>query len=227
MASATFEDETRIRPPVGGSLVYLVLNLPVGIVGFVVLLTLTITGISTAIIWVGVPIAALAILLARGAAQVERARIYALLGTYIPEPDRRLLTGSQKDRWISRLKDPSTWRDYTYFFLLFPLGIIQFVLTVTLWSVSLGLIGLPIYYRFLPEGAWHFPGYYPEHLRWITVDSIVAGLPWVAAGVLLLVGTALFTRSLANAHIRFARLMLGSQRDHQQELPVNPAAFSA
>lgn len=222
MSANHVTDTVRIRPPLGGSLVYLVLNFLLGIVGFVVLLTLTITGISTAIIWAGIPITALAILVARGGAQMERARTSALLDVTIPEPGDTMPAGTWKTRWSHRLRDSLTWRSYLYFFLLFPLGIAHFVLVVTLWSVSLGLIGLPIYYRFLPGGAWHFPGYQPEGMRWITVDSVPSALPWTIAGVALLALVVVITRFLAGTHARFARFLLSSRRDRQPEPIRNP-----
>jgi hypothetical protein len=60
------------------------MNLPLGIVGFVTLFTLLVTGLSTAVVWVGLPLLAFAVLLARGAARAERARVYALPGRVRP-----------------------------------------------------------------------------------------------------------------------------------------------
>ncbi|WP_199434271.1 sensor domain-containing protein [Qaidamihabitans albus] len=221
--------ENRARPPIGGSIAYLLLNLPVGIAGFVVLLTLGAVGVSTAIVWVGVPIAALAVLCARGGARLERARIHSMLGTYIPLPYRPLPEGGQKPRWRARLRDGATWRDVAYFLLLFPLGIVQFVLVVTFWSVSLALLALPVYYRFLPGGAYHFPGY---DLRWITVDSALAALPWAALGVLFVALSVALTRALAAGHAGFARSLLGPSSERFREAedsfraarPMSPVA---
>ncbi|WP_158886382.1 sensor domain-containing protein [Amycolatopsis anabasis] len=207
MTSALVEqDGTRPRPSVGGSVAYLLMNLPVGIAGFVTLLTLITAGIGTAIVWVGLPLAALAVLIARGAARVERARVYALLNTYIAIPYRPLPDGGQKARWKARLGDGATWRDIAYFVLLFPLGIIEFVLVVVFWATSLALTALPIYFRFLPEGAYYFPAW---DVRWITVDSTVEALPWAALGVLFLALSMALTRALGTTHARFARALLG------------------
>lgn len=90
--------------------------------------------------------------------------------------------------------------------LLFPLGIIEFVLLITSWSVSLALLALPIYYRYLPDGAYYFPAW---DVRWITVDSTVAALPCAALGVLFVAVTAVLTRALAAMHARFTRGLLG------------------
>jgi hypothetical protein len=200
------QDGHRQNAPVGGSLVYLLMNLPLGIAGFTVLFTLLAVSVGTVVVWAGLPVAAIAILVARGAAKVERARVYALLDTYIPLPYLPLPVGSQKLRWKARLKDGSTWRDIGYFFVLFPVGIIEFTLVVTFWSTSLALAGLPIYFRFLPEGAYHFPAW---NVRWITVDSTVEALPWAALGVLFLALSVALTRAMGGFHARLATAMLG------------------
>ncbi|MFI6028773.1 sensor domain-containing protein [Amycolatopsis magusensis] len=210
------QDGSRSRPRFAGSLGFLLMNLPLGILGFVFLFTLFVSGVSTAIVWVGLPIAGLAVLLARGAARVERARVYAMLDSYIPVPYRALPEGGQKARWKARLSDGATWRDTAYFFLLFPIGIIQFTLVVTFWAVSLAFAGLPIYFRYLPTGAYHFPSY-DAGLRWITVDSTVEALPWAALGVLFMAVSVALTRGLAAGHARFARVLLGPTSRWEEE----------
>ncbi|WP_027944793.1 sensor domain-containing protein [Amycolatopsis taiwanensis] len=199
-------DGRRPRPPVGGSLLYLLMNLPLGIVAFVSLVALTAVGLSTSIIWVGVPVLALLLLGLRGAALAERARVHSLLGTYVATPYRPLPDGSQKARWAARLKDTATWRDFVYFLVLFPLGIGEFVVIVTSWALGLGFAALPIYFRYLPDGIYAFPA---NEVPWITVDSTVSALPLAALGVLLLGLAIILTRALAGFHARFARSLLG------------------
>lgn len=204
-------DGSRPRPPLAGSLAFLLLSFPLGIFWFVLLVTLISVGVGTAIVWVGLAVAAFAVLLWRGGAHVERARVYALLDAYIAVPYRSLPEGRQRAKWRARLSDSATWRDLGYLLLLFPIGIAEFVLVITAWSVSLALIGLPIYYRFLPSGAYHFPSYDQAH-RWITVDSTFEALPFAALGVLALLGTVALTKALGGVHARFARVMLGPIR---------------
>ncbi|MEV7039032.1 sensor domain-containing protein [Amycolatopsis sp. NPDC051061] len=197
----------RRDPPFGGSVVFLLMNLPLGVAAFVVLTSFAGAGLGTAVVWVGVGLLALLVLAVRGAARVERARVYALLDRYIDLPYLPLPAGKQAERWKGRLKDPSTWRDLTYFFLLFPLGIIEFVLVTTFWSTSLALAGLPIYFRWLPGGAYYFPS---EDLRWLTVDSTVEALPWAALGVLFIALSVALTKALAGMHARVASALLGT-----------------
>jgi hypothetical protein len=197
----------RRDPPFGGSVVFLLMNLPLGIAAFVVLTSFAAAGLGTAVVWVGVGLLALLVLAVRGAARVERARVYALLDRYIDLPYLPLPAGKQAERWKGRLKDPSTWRDLTYFLLLFPLGIVEFVLVTTFWSTSLALAGLPLYFRWLPGGAYYFPS---EDLRWLTVDSTVEALPWAALGVLFIALSVALTKALAGMHARVASALLGT-----------------
>jgi Putative sensor len=196
----------RRDPPFGGSVVFLLMNLPLGVLAFGLLTSFTAAGLGTAVVWVGVGLLALVVLAVRGAARMERARVYALLDRYVDLPYLPLPVGKQSLRWKARLKDPSTWRDLVYFFLLFPLGIVEFVLVTAFWSTSLALAGLPIYFRWLPDGAYYFPS---EELRWLTVDSTVEALPWAALGVLFIALSVALTKALAVMHARVANALLG------------------
>lgn len=196
----------RTTPSLGGSMAYLLLNFPMGIISFVFIVTLTSAGLATSIVWVGLPILALMVLTIRGWGRAERARIYAMLDVAIPMPYRPLSAGTVRERWKTRLGDATTWRDLAYFFLLFPLGIAEFVLVVVFWATSLALVGLPIYYRYLPDGAYFFPAY---NVRWLTVDSTLSALPWAALGVLCVALSIALTKGLAGMHVRFAKSLLG------------------
>lgn len=196
----------RRDPPFGGSVVFLLMNLPLGVVAFALLTSFTAAGVGTAVVWVGVGLLAVLVLAVRGGARLERARVYALLDRYIDLPYLPLPAEGQKNRWKARLKDPSTWRDLTYFFVLFPLGLVEFVLVTVFWSTSLALAGLPIYFRWLPGGAYYFPA---DDVRWLTVDSTVEALPWAALGVLFIALSVALTKALAGVHARLANALLG------------------
>ena len=196
----------RRDPPFGGSVVFLLMNLPLGVAAFALLTSFTAAGLGTAVVWVGVGLLALVVLAVRGAARMERARVYALLDRYVDLPYLPLPAGRQSLRWKARLKDPSTWRDLAYFFLLFPLGLVEFVLVTTFWATSLALAGLPVYFRWLPGGAYYFPS---DDLRWLTVDSTVEALPWAALGVLFIALSVALTKALAGMHARVANALLG------------------
>lgn len=196
-------DGSRPNPPLLGALVYLLTNLPLGIAGFVFVTVTVSVGIGTAVIWVGVGILAVAMLAYRGLATLERLRVQAMLGTYVATPYRPLTAGR---RWRGRVADPATWKDLAYLVLLLPIGIAEFSLMVAFWSTSLGLALLPIYFRYLPDGAWKL---WDWDRPVLVVDSTVEALPFAALGVLLLAVTLLLTKGLGMLHARYARAMLG------------------
>lgn len=205
MTTVHHHDGTQPRPAVTGALLYLLTNLAVGIAGFVTLVTLFAVGAGTAVVWVGLPVLALAVLLCRGGAQLERARVRVLLNTYIAVPVLPEVEG----RWKARLRDGATWRALAYFLLLLPIGVFEFAMMVGLWSAALSLVFLPVYFRYLPTGSyrgfdWDSPVF--------VVDSTWEALPFSAVGVLVLVVALIVTRSLGAAHARFARALLGPAR---------------
>lgn len=209
-------DGTKPNPPLLGSFAYLVLNLPVGIASFVFVVTMVSVGLSTAIVWIGVPVLALAMLVWRGGARLERQRVHGMLGTYIASPYRPLPQGLSA-QWKTRLRDGATWKDMAYFVLLLPVGIAEFTLMVSFWSTSLWLLFLPLYFGFLPED-WYpvFGGHHPL----VSVDTSWEALPWAALGALLLVATVAMTRALGSLHARYARAMLGPSRRRLDALDV-------
>lgn len=194
------------RPTALGSVTFLLLSFPLGVGWFAVLVPLIAVSVGTALVWVGLATGACTVLLWRAAALLERARVYALLNAEITPPYRPLPDGPAKQRWRTRLADGATWRDLAYLLLLLPIGIAEFVVVVTTWATSLGLLGLPIYYRYLPGGEYRFPAHVET---WFVVDSVPDALPFAAAGLLALAGTIALCRGIAAAHVRFATTMLG------------------
>jgi hypothetical protein len=200
--TTTHRDGTRPNPPLLGSVAYLVMNLPVGIGAFVFVAVTLSVGLGTAIIWVGVAVLALSILAMRGLATLERLRVHAMLGTYIASPYRPL---PERGRWMTRIKDPATWKDMAYLVLILPLGIAEFVIMVVSWSVSLYLTLLPLYWSWIPDD-WEIV--MDDHPLW-QVDSWLGTLPFAGLGVLLLAVTIIITNALGTMHAVYARAMLG------------------
>jgi len=208
----TERDGTRPNPPLLGSLAYLVMNLPIGIASFVFVVTTVAVGASTVIIWVGLAVLAVSMFAWRGFAQVERARVHAMLGTYIASPYRP--APAEGKRWSTRIKDPATWKDMAYCVLLLPIGIAEFTLMVTFWATSLWLVTLPIYWSWLPD-AWR-PVVWDQ--PFFQVDSWPETLPWAALGVLVLAMTIALTKALGTLHARYARALLGPSQHHLSKL---------
>jgi len=193
------------------NLLYLGAAFPLGVFYFVFLvsgISLGISlGISTLIIWVGIPI-----LLIMGSgwwllARFEHALAVHLLHEDIP-PMVRTATRN-KDTWTNlkaHLTNQVTWKSLFYLFLKFPLGLATFVLLITLVSLTLAFLSMPLVYSTnspfqagisfgigLP--VWH-------------IDSISDALICLGIGLLLWPTTLHITNGLAWVHAKFAKLML-------------------
>jgi signal transduction histidine kinase len=188
-------------PRIARTTAYLLLNLVIGIFWFSLLVPLLATSIGLAIVWVGVPLLALALALTRGAATMERARVRFALGIEIPSPYRGPVRGSLVTRARARMTDRAVWRDLAYFLLLLPVGIIEFALLIALWSAALALVSLPIQIYYLPVDI------VIAHV-WV-IDSFLSALPVVPLGVLLGLFTLSVTRRLGRGHGRLAAALLG------------------
>jgi hypothetical protein len=212
MTTATTErDGSRPNPPLMGALAYLVMNLPIGIASFTFVVTSMAVGVGTVVIWVGLAVLALAVLGMRGMAALERLRVHKMLGTYVASPYR---PAGEKSRWLSRVKDPATWKDMAYLVLMLPLGIAEFTVMVVMWSVSLYLTFLPVYWSWVPSEwqlvMWNHPV--------VNIDSWIGTLPFAGLGVLLLALTIIVTKGLGTMHAVYARAMLGPSERHIAKL---------
>ena len=190
------------------STLYLLLTLVTGVLWFSVTFTLLVTGVSTLIIWIGIPILLFTFWVVRFAAQAERSLIGRMIGIDIADPYRSIPDDSSFwSRWKIRAVDPATWRDLVYLWLLMPLGILWFTLVVVVWTVPLGLMATPILLGvglepMLIEG---------DQFRF-AIDTMGEAWIAVAVGVLLLAIVPKLVRLMAKAHAGLARALLGPTR---------------
>jgi two-component system phosphate regulon sensor histidine kinase PhoR len=127
------------------NIAYLLLSFFLGLGYFMGLVTGLSVGISTLVIWIGVPILFGTIWLWRQLAAFERTLAMRMLGVQIAP-----LSSSVSRRvgwWRSfqdLLSDAMTWKTLAYLFLKFPLGLCCFVfaLVLPILSCALALVGL-------------------------------------------------------------------------------------
>ncbi len=202
------------------ALVFMLLSFALGIFWFVVLVSLLATGIGLAITLIGLPLLIATLVLWTYGARLERARVDALLGVHIENPYRPTPDLPFVNRLISRITDPHSWLDLLYLFLLFPIGIAEFVITTISISLTVGTLGLPIAYWFHGSGdAWfvffnHSVTNFPEAvaLSLLGIPMLIA-LPYVFIGV-------------GRGHAWFARALLGVNREAQLNLRVGQLSES-
>jgi signal transduction histidine kinase len=186
---------------------YLLASLAVGVFWFVVLVTGISVGLSLVIIWVGLPILAGTMLAWRGGAWLERRWVGFTLGAHIAEPYRPLPDGGLLARWLAMAADPATWKDFAYLVLLFPLGLVWFMVTVTLWSLALTMLTAPLYYRLLPDDRIDIV-WFSDRPN-VVLDTLPEALAVAVLGLLLCVAAAWATRGMAIAHAAIAQGLLG------------------
>jgi hypothetical protein len=103
----------------------------------------------------------------------------------------------------SHFADPVTWKSLVYLLAKFPLGIISFVVLVTLLTVTLGFLSAPAIYRFFPMQMMYFGG-----TPYIVIDTLWEAIACFFVGAALLFPTLHVLNGLAWISGRFARLML-------------------
>lgn len=97
----------RLLVRVALSTLFLLSSLPLGIFWFLVLVVLVLIGLPLTLVWVGLPILALAMLVSIVGADTERWRLAVLLGTRLSSPYRPLPSGSLLARLRARATDPA------------------------------------------------------------------------------------------------------------------------
>jgi signal transduction histidine kinase len=137
------------------------LGLFVGTFAFAVLVSLASAGAGTIVVGIGLLFFVLGIEGSRFVARIERARM--ALGA----PDRPLahpyrpLRGGVVELLRAEFADENRWRDVLYVAVNFPLAIIEFVVIVTVWSLSLSLLTMPLWYDTVAGASM------PAYLGWL------------------------------------------------------------
>lgn len=139
---------TPTTPTTVGNIVFLLLSFPMGLLYFLLTVIGLTIGISTIVIWIGLPLLFVTLVLIRGMAVMERRIVASLLRT--PFPAQTPISYHQEQRFLKRfwsiLRDPLTWTSVIYMVLKLPVSIISFTLALVLPIVSASLTLLPITY---------------------------------------------------------------------------------
>lgn len=137
------------------------LGLFVGTFAFAVLVSLASAGAGTIVVGIGLLFFVLGIEGSRFVARIERARM--ALGA----PDRPLahpyrpLRGGVVELLRAEFADENRWRDVLYVAVNFPLAIIEFVVIVTVWGLSLSLLTMPLWYDAVAGASL------PAYMEWL------------------------------------------------------------
>jgi hypothetical protein len=193
----------------------MVLSFVLGTVYFVALVVAIAVGVGTLVVWIGVPILGMTMVAWRAAAGAERWRAWRMLGTDIVPPSRpppRLTAPGELLRQLrTQAMDPATWRDLLYLFLMFPIGIAELVLLTAGFSLSIGLLVMPVAGPIGGSGisvaGTHF-------------NSVPASIALGVLGIPVLVLVLNLFVLVARLHAEGARLLLGGAREGQPPTPA-------
>ncbi|MEO3826533.1 sensor domain-containing protein [Actinomadura sp. B10D3] len=185
------------------SAVYLGVSAAFGLGWFIALVVGLSLSVGLLILWVGLPMLALMMVAWRFGAMLERQLVRAAFGVRVPNPYRRPPEGRNP---LTRLKgmaaDPGTWKDLLYLLLLFPVTLVEFVVSMTVWGATGALLFLPVIVA-IDGGA--------EVNLWVSywAGNPVEALPVSLIGLVFLVAAMYVTRVMAIGHAAWAALMLG------------------
>ncbi|NUS05585.1 MAG: sensor histidine kinase [Nonomuraea sp.] len=185
---------------------YLLVSGAFGLVWFVVLAVATSVSASLLIVWLGVPLTMATVLVSRGGAMLERRLLGAAFGVriadpYRPRPERGL---GAHITWL--LGDKATWQDLGYLLMLLPLGLVEFALSIGLWTATALLLAAPLL-RVL---------YVLDGVRGdLVIDSWTGTFVAFTAGVALLVLTAYLVRGMAWLHGTLGTVLLGGGEEER------------
>jgi len=118
----------------------------IGVFAFSAVTSLASAGFATILAGIGVLLIAIGIEASRLVARIERRRVA------FGAPDRpqahpyRPLRGGVVEILKAEFADESRWRDVLYVAVNFPLAIIEFVVVVSVWALSLWFLTMPLWY---------------------------------------------------------------------------------
>lgn len=136
---------------IGSDLAYILPGFFVSLVSFVALTALFTLGISTLIIWVGLPVLVACLGVSRWFANVNRSALRRWAGD-IPPVHYKSRHGYSIGGMFKNLADPQLWKDFIHGFLVaFPLRTFTFCLSIVWLGVILGGLTKWFWRIYLPE----------------------------------------------------------------------------
>jgi len=165
-------------------LFYMLLAMATGIIYFTVAVTGLSLSVGLSILIIGVPFVVLFIGVVRVLSLVEGRIVEVMLGVRMP---RRPLYRNRGQPLLTRIgamfTDARTWTTLLYLVLMLPLGIIYFVIAVTMTSVGLAMSATPFVYV-----AWRMGLVSVEHDMTFNFGMVPA---WIGAPLSMVIGVFL------------------------------------
>ncbi|MEU8273670.1 sensor histidine kinase [Microbispora bryophytorum] len=207
----------RLLSRLGGDTVYVLVGFPLAVITFCLTTVGLSAGAGLLVVWLGVPVLAVTLLIARGMGDVERLRMRGVLGRDLPRP--RYPTSPPGAgvfrKTITPLAGGQPWLDVLHGLLAFPVAIVAFCVTVTWWVVAIAGLTYPLY-------GWitsNIPGNteLPELLglgRGYVVDSVFYG----TIGLIAVITLYPVVRSCALIKASLGRALLTGVAELQERI---------
>ena len=191
------------------NIIYLLLALPLGITYFVFLVAGLSLGLGLLVVGLGLPILLLVLLASWGLASFERDLAIDMLDAGIPPlPRPAFREKSIRRRITACLRNPATWKSLLYLFVRFPLGVVSFVVAVTLLALTGGLVAAPFIYRDVPVSI----GLPFADIPLLKVETFGEALGCAMIGLAIGLVSLHLLNLLASVHRRIARIALSEDR---------------
>jgi uncharacterized membrane protein len=190
------------------SLFYMLLAMVTGIIYFTFVVTGLAVSFGLAFLIIGLPLFLAFIGMTRVMSLGEGRLVEAITGERMP---RRPVHPGPPVSFFARigqmLKDPRTWTTLAYFVLMMPLGITYFTIAITMFSLGVSFIAIPVLELWdLVTGH----EYWTRHLNlgadWL--DNWFGYVLLGIAGVLLLTALMHLARGIGRVHGRLAKALL-------------------
>ena len=197
------------------NLLYLMLAFPLGLAYFIFLAVGLPLGLGLTIIWIGILILALVFAGSWGLAGLERQSAIHLLGARVPP---RTPPPVQEEQSVWRklyafYTNPVTWKGIAFLLLKFPLGIVTFILLVTLLATTAAFLLAPVAVYTLDWDDFGDDLYYngdAEFWGW-QVDTFPEAFLCSGIGLVLLFVSLNLLNGLAFLWARTSELLLGQR----------------
>ena len=137
----------------GREAAYLTAGLLTSILAFTVWITCVTLSLTLAVFIIGLPIMLASAYVFRWTAELDRQTVSFFLGRRVRGRYQDHRADTFLGRLAATLRDPQTWRDFSWLTVHSILGFAFGVAAVTLVGTVLGLATLPVWYWSLPDGA--------------------------------------------------------------------------
>ncbi|GAA2133395.1 sensor histidine kinase [Glycomyces algeriensis] len=193
---------------------YLLSMFFIALPAFIIGVTGTVLGVGTAVIWIGVPIAAATLFAMRGMAAAGRSMLPAVLRRELPRPryKRAREDASALRRYLTPLTDGQSWLNVLWAVAILPIAITGFAVAISWWCATVAALLYPAYswiIRAATDDSDDGLRYATEWLGWgdsYLAQSILA----VIGGVFMALTLVPVLRGLALAQALVGKGMLTS-----------------